>query len=83
MALVVLVYLGKWIIWIFSDMLNLEWIAFFKCFCWTNRRLFIYIYSENESLKLYTAASADVKNWIRFQDSFNSLYGRIGGFYNT
>lgn len=41
MALVVLVYLGKWIIWIFSDMLNLEWIAFFKCFCWTNRRLFI------------------------------------------
>lgn len=75
MALVVLVYLGKWIIWIFSDMLNLEWMFLL------NKQTFIHC--ENESLKLYTAASADVKNWIRFQDSFNSLYGRIGGFYNT
>lgn len=37
------------------------------------------IHCENESLKLYTAASADVKNWTRFQ-RFNSLYGRIGVF---
>lgn len=58
-------------------MLNLEWIAFFKCFCWTNRWLFIV---KMNHLNFILPHPQMLKIELDFKDSFNSLYGRIGVF---